>query len=245
VLLAELEVWHSRSIAPTRRVALGRRLLPVDPAPGFGGLLLGGVVASSAPELDDELAAELWDLLGDLEAGRRIPQPSLRHRFQVDRHGLARTSHRLLGEGERIELESKGHGSPASQALAAAYAAGQLPPDARRPVIGLLRRGLSWRGELGPSLFAHLARAGGGSSPGRPWAAYGYADPSLWALDVLGLAGGAAAGTGPPERRQVQRAFRILLREAHPDHGATPEGAAARIAELREARRILLTTGER
>ena len=44
VLLAELEIWHSRPIAPTRRVALGRSLLPVDPPPGFGGILLGGGV---------------------------------------------------------------------------------------------------------------------------------------------------------------------------------------------------------
>jgi hypothetical protein len=43
MLLAELEVWHSRPITPTRRVALGHLVLPTDPAPGFGGLLLGAV----------------------------------------------------------------------------------------------------------------------------------------------------------------------------------------------------------
>ena len=31
MLLAELEVWHSRPIAPTRRVSLGHLILPVDP----------------------------------------------------------------------------------------------------------------------------------------------------------------------------------------------------------------------
>jgi hypothetical protein len=30
-----------------------------------------------------------------------------------------------------------------------------------------------------------------------------------------------------------------MLRHAHPDHGASTEGAAQRIAELAEARRIL------
>ena len=35
--------------------------------------------------------------------------------------------------------------------------------------------------------------------------------------------------------------FRSLVREAHPDHGAADEGAAQRIADLPEARRILLT----
>ena len=46
MLLAELEVWHNRPLAPTRRIALGNLVLPVDPAPGFGGLLLGAVVTA-------------------------------------------------------------------------------------------------------------------------------------------------------------------------------------------------------
>ena len=39
MLLAELEIRHTRANLPTRRVALGLRWLPVDPAPGFGGVL--------------------------------------------------------------------------------------------------------------------------------------------------------------------------------------------------------------
>ena len=46
MLLAELEIWHSRPITPTRRVALGHLVLPADPAPGFGGVLLGAVVVA-------------------------------------------------------------------------------------------------------------------------------------------------------------------------------------------------------
>ncbi len=38
MLLAELEVFHSRPIAPTRRVAIGVAVLPTAPPPGFGGL---------------------------------------------------------------------------------------------------------------------------------------------------------------------------------------------------------------
>jgi hypothetical protein len=231
VLLAELEVWHSRSIAPTRRVALGRRILPVSPAPGFAGLLLGGIVAVAAPDLDADLSAELTGLLTDLDVGRRVPQPRLRHRFQADTHGLARTTHVLAGRGDALQLESKGEGSPASQALAAAYAAGQLPPAARRPVIAMVRRGLRWRGTTGPALFAHLAS----TAPLTTWSSAAYADPTRWALGVLGL-----DGRGSPVRKDVQRAFRLLLRDAHPDHGGAAVDAAARIADLREARRILL-----
>ena len=52
MLLAELEVWHSRPVTPTRRIALGNLVLPVDPVPGFGGLLIGAIVAAHLPALD-------------------------------------------------------------------------------------------------------------------------------------------------------------------------------------------------
>src|SRR5688572_11681487 len=77
VILADLEVWHSRSIAPTRRVALGRRNLPTEPSPGFGGLLLGGIVAARIEELDPDFYGDLHRLINALEEGRRIPQPRL------------------------------------------------------------------------------------------------------------------------------------------------------------------------
>ena len=224
MLLAELEIWHSRPIAPTRRVALGRQLLPLDPAPGFGGLLLGAIVAEHIAELDEDLFEELHRLLADLEAGRRIPQPRLRHRFQLDRHGLARSHHRLYGDGEAVRLSFKGAGSPASQVLGAAYAAGTLDPLDRRVVMDVLRRAMRWHGGSPTEMIRHLS---GG------WAS---ANPSVWALRILGFETGAV-----PERRDVQRRFRVLLREAHPDHGGTEVGAADRIADLAEARRILFT----
>jgi curved DNA-binding protein CbpA len=42
------------------------------------------------------------------------------------------------------------------------------------------------------------------------------------------------------ERNDVQRRFRRLVRLAHPDHGAVSAGAAERLAELAEARELLL-----
>jgi len=227
VLLAELEIWHSRPIAPTRRVAVGRSLLPVDPAPGFGGLLLGGIVAAHIDEIDEDLVTELDQLLSDLEAGRRIAQPRLRHRYQLDRHGLARSRHRLVGFGEAVEFEFEGEGSAASQVLGAAYAAGRFDPVTRRLVFEMLRRGARWRGPVGPAMLRHL-------SNGRHGSMRALADPSAWALGVLGFDVGSA-----PARREVQRRFRALLRAAHPDHGGERDEAAGRIADLTEARRIL------
>ena len=57
-----------------------------------------------------------------------------------------------------------------------------------------------------------------------------------WARELLGLGVKSAS----PSKREIQRRFRRLVRDAHPDHGAESEGAAQRIAELTEARRILL-----
>jgi hypothetical protein len=56
-----------------------------------------------------------------------------------------------------------------------------------------------------------------------------------WAMEVLGLRAGMPLG-----RTDVQARFRRLVRLAHPDHGAARDGAAERLAELREARELLL-----
>jgi curved DNA-binding protein CbpA len=54
-------------------------------------------------------------------------------------------------------------------------------------------------------------------------------------MEVLGLRAGMDV-----ERDDVQRRFRRLVRLAHPDHGAGSSGAAERIAELSDARELLL-----
>ncbi len=230
MLLAELEVFHSRPIAPTRRVALGITVLPTDPAPGFGGLLLGAITATFLPGVDPDLHDDLLALTRQLEAGRRVPQPRLRHRFQDDRVGLNRYRHHLVGTGERLEFHIDDRGSPEPNVLAAVYAAGRLDPSIRPGVFDALRRSLSWRGDLGAEFVAHVS----GSRTTAAWSAPGGRDPIVWALDVFGL------GTDQTGRAAVQSRFRQLLREAHPDHGGLAADAAARIAELTEARRILL-----
>lgn len=232
MILAELVVCHSRPIAPTRRVALGDRTLPVDPPPGPGGILLGGIVARFAPDLDEDDHADLTRLLRQVDRGQRIAQPRLRHRFQADRVGLTESRHRLLEARDAVVFDLQDEkGSPAQHVLAAVYAAAQLPPAFRHPVISAMQTALTWRGRVDASLAAALA--GHGHRATLPRAAL--TDPLRWARLTLGF-----AGEDQPSRTEVQRRFRELLRVAHPDHGGATEGAASRIADLTEARRILL-----
>lgn len=234
MILAELEVFHSRPIAPTRRVALGRLNLPVTPAPGFGGLLLGGVVAGHIEELDPDLFDDLHRLTLQVQEGTRIAQPRLRHRFQQDKIGLTRSVHRLVGEGEDLAFELEDKGAAAQHILAAVYAAGQLPLTARARVMDTIRKGMRWAGPLDHAFISHLS----GLDRGRDWSTAAFRDPVQWALGVLVLRGSARVAV--PDRDDIQRQFRELLRVAHPDHGGDADEAAQRIADLTEARRILL-----
>lgn len=237
MILAELEVFHSRPIAPTRRVALGRTDLPVSPAPGFGGILLGGIVAGHMAELDPDLFDDLHRLTHQLQEGHRIPQPRLRHRFQTDRIGLTRSVHRLVGQGEDLGFEFEAKGAAAQHILAAVYAAGQLPLVARGRVMDTIRLAMRWSGALDRGFVAHVT----GLERSRSWSARAFHDPVQWAIDVLGLSDVDDA-LAVPNRSAVQRRFRDLLRAAHPDHGGDTDDAAHRIAELTEARRILLAS---
>ncbi|HTJ73882.1 MAG TPA: hypothetical protein VL337_00820 [Acidimicrobiales bacterium] len=237
MLLAELEIRHSRAVAPTRRVALGPHWLPTEPAPGYGGILLGGIVAAHLVDVDPELREEFLVLVDDLEEGRRIAQPRLRHRFQTDVVGLDRSRHKLVGPAadnpfDDVHFELEGEGRPIPQILGAAYAAARLHPDAQPGVFAAIRTAAVWGDGAGPrlvSVLTDLTRI-----PPTWWRRF--STDERWALEILGF--------GPdetqPGREEVLARFRSLLRESHPDHGAEHEGAGQRILELTEARRILL-----
>lgn len=229
MLVAELELYLSRPLAPTRRVALGDADLPVDPAPGHGGLLLAAIVADNIEAVDVDLHADIHRLGRQLEFGSRIAQPRLRHRFQKDRIGLNAHRHRLHVRGGGLSFDLDQDGRAAPHVLGALYAAGRLPVDARRAVFPLLRRALTWRGPVDAGFVAHLE----GSGPGAVAALGGIASRS-WALAELGLSEDRS------EPDQVRHRFRELLRLAHPDHGGCAVSAAGRIDDLSRARRILL-----
>lgn len=233
MLLAELEIRHSRPYAPTRRVALGRLWLPTDPLPGDGGLLLGGIVAAGVSALDDDdLLDRVDDLLGDLERGSRIVQPRVQYRFQGDTHGLDRSLHRLVATDDHLAFEIDGHGAVLPQILGAVYAAGQLSYKARPAVFRLLRRATRWTGGIDDKLLDFLSGDEAGSFRRR-----GVRNDERWALQLLGFDPRAE-----PARSEIQQRFRALIRDAHPDHGGDSLGAGQRIQDLSEARRILLQT---
>ena len=229
MLLAELEIRHSRTVAPTRRIALGELYLPVEPAPGYGGLLLAGIVGGFAPKLDAEVRDDLDVLIDDLERNRRIPQPRLRHRFQTDVVGLDRSRHRLIGHGESLHLQLDDHGFPLPQVLGAVYAASKLTFSARAGVFRLLWRALRWEAGV-PGLLEYLSGDDAAFRRRR-----GTVLDASWALSVMGF-----SADGPPPRSDVIRRFRTLIRDAHPDHGADIEEAGRIISDLTEAKRILL-----
>lgn len=229
VLLAEFEIWHSRPIAPTRRVALGQMMLPVDPAPGLGGVLLGAVVASNIGAVDEDLVVDIHRLVNEVDRGERIRQPRLRHRFQVDRHGLAHSVHRLLAEGDSFTFDIAPSGAPLPQVLGAIYVLERFDEVTRRLLVPVIRRALMWRGPMDASFVSHLAGSGGGSLQS-------VADPRAWALDVLGFPGGTLRYT----KVEVMTKYRQRMRQAHPDHGGDQIAASRQMGEISEARRVLL-----
>jgi hypothetical protein len=230
MLLAELEIRHSRAVAPTRRVALGELWLPTDPPPGFGGILLAGIVAAYVKTLDDDLRDELDGLINDLDTGLRIPQPRLRHRYQIDVVGLDRSHHRLVGSGEAMALDLDQHGAVLPQVLGAVYAASKLSYRTRGSVFRLLRRATRWHGDNDDRLISYLT---GDEAAYRPWITAEHDE--RWALKILGFAHKAE-----PSRGEILTTFRRLIRSAHPDHGGAAKGAGQRITELTIAKRILL-----
>ncbi len=241
MVLAELSVRHTRRHMPTRRVALGHVYLPMS-GPAWGALLLGAVIAEYVTEMDPEQTEMLPALLRDARNGLSVPRIALRYRLQTDVHGLDLSRHRIVDEpgGRVLELDVHGRGDP--QILGAVMAAAALTPSAARIAFQAMETARRRPGALPEGLVVRRLRLGvpGGAIPqaSRPerdqWS--GIPSERRWAMEVLGLRAETAV-----LRDDVQRRFRRLVRSAHPDHGGERVGAAERLAELSDARAVLLT----
>lgn len=228
MLLAELEVFHTRPAVPTRRVSLGNLVLPVSPPPGFGGLLLGAVVANHISGVDDDMHGDIARLINEIENAQRVVQPRLRHRFQADRHGLSRSRHQMIGRNDDVEFDFGTTGSDLAQVLGAVYAVERLEQSSRRVVAPVLTKALRWRGPIGPALVAYLAGA-------QSTVLASLADPKGWAMAILGFPPDSAE----PSKRAILKNYRLRMRDVHPDHGGEAQNASKAILDLNEARRIL------
>jgi hypothetical protein len=256
VLLAELNIRHTRRHMPTRRVAVDHGYLPTSGA-AFGGVLIGAVLAESVPGLDEEQIDALARLVDVARRGTlTVPHIALRYRLQRDTHGLDLSRHRITSAAVdvgslRPVLELDLHGPPAPQVIGALMAASQLPASGRSVVFRFVDAALARPGALPEGLEVVRRYQGlpgmrppgpgtttsvGGTSAGvaDDWA--GIPSERRWAMEVLGLQAGRSI-----ERDDVQRRFRRLVRLAHPDHGGESLGAAERMAELSEAREVLLS----
>ncbi|MEX0664067.1 MAG: J domain-containing protein [Acidimicrobiia bacterium] len=235
---------------PTRRVALDSMYLPTN-GPAYGGVLLGAVVVEHVGALDEDQQEMLPRLLHDARAGLHVPRIAMRYRLQIDTHGLDRSRHRIIGEeltggARQVVIELDCHGRAAPQVIGAVMAAAALPELTRAAAVraieaalrsGSLPEGFVIRrlleGVPGLAPFAPGMRPTPSANGDDRWR--GVPAERRWAMEVLGLKADMVV-----ERDDVQARFRRLARLAHPDHGASSDGAAERLAELAEARSLLL-----
>ncbi len=233
MIVAELEIFHSRPIAPTRRIALGSRNLPTDPAPGAGGVLLAGIVAENAQHVAGDLRASVISIVDMLETEGRVPQPAARHRFQADQVGLTNSTQKIVANEGLLEFVfDTENAAPVQLVLGALYAAASIPASSKSSVFGALRSALVWNRPVDNQFISTIMEGRSNAMADL----YAWNDPVGWALELLEIDGDSAQ----PSKRTVQRQFRSKLRSAHPDHGGQDEEAAALIADLTKARDILL-----
>src|SRR5581483_4852073 len=157
-------------------------------------------------------------------------------------------------ESGRVVLELDRHGWADPQVIGAVMAAAALPSSARGTALRAVEDALRRPGQLPEGVEVHrLAQGIPGMRPYAPgegpanavWPGgrngdgdaswHGVPSERRWAMEVLGLRAGMRV-----DRADVLARFRRLVRQAHPDHGAAHLGAAERLAELAEARELLL-----
>jgi hypothetical protein len=271
MLLAELTVNHTRRHMATRRVMVADAYLPTS-GRASGVLLATSIVAEFYPLLAEEQQAALPAFIAEARDGLEVPSIALRYRLQHDAHGLDHSRHRLLeiasdedlddGVTRRV-LELDVHAAPDPQIIGLIMAVSAMGMTTRTvlldAILGAIEHPRSRKYRRPPDhvgrLIVDAPRRERPPSPGRRatdtdgdgndadgrflrWA--NVPSEQRWAMTVLGMDRGVELA-----RTEVQRQFRSLLRAAHPDQGGSDDDAAARIAELSEARDVLLAVVNR
>jgi hypothetical protein len=266
VLLAELNIRHTRKHMPTRRVAVDDGYLPTG-GPALGGVLIGAVVAEHIGGLDEEQFDALDRLVRDARHGLSVPSIALRYRLQTDTHGLDLSRHRITsahaagpafghaagsafghaaGPAFLPVLELDRHGPAAPQVIGAIMAAAWLGPTSRKVALRFVETAIGRPGVMPEGLEVRRLFEGrpglrpplpGTTRTGAPTSDEWRGVPSERRWAMEVL---GLHGGMAIERDDIQQRFRRLVRLAHPDHGAGSSGAAERIAELSEAREALL-----
>ena len=237
---------------PTRRVALGTAFLPMS-GTAFGALLLGAVVHHRLDEIDEEQLELIPSLLHRAAGGIEVPGIALWYRMQTDTQGLDRSRHRVVEEDGTIIVELDVHGNATPQIVGAIMGASSLPPTPRVAALTAIDKAVKGRFRYPRGVL--IRRLVEGLAPETPWAPgvqwkqgapdrergwEGVASELRWAMQILGC-----EATDELERDEINKRFRHKLRDAHPDSGGKREAAAERIAELSEARDVLLSEIER
>ena len=234
MLLAELEVWHTRPAVPTRRVcarpprarrSIRRRASAgCCSAPSSPGTSMG---------VDDELHPDVHRLIDQIERGDRVVQPRLRHRFQVDRHGLARSRHRLIGNGDDLSFDLDSSGTNLAQVLGAVYAVERLE---------LASRHVDRAGAAQGGAVAWSDRAGADRPPRRR-----ADDDAVGARRPDRVGAGRARASRSARRRRPRREvtiqYRLRMRASTPTTVVTRPAPGGRSSISTTARRILSGKG--
>ena len=237
MLLAELIVRHTRRHMPTRRVALEGAYLPTS-GPAHGVALLAAVVATNLPAIDDE-QRELLAAPARRRARRALdpahraaaPPAARRARPRPLAPPHARRGRQARGRARRARRARSRRCSARCWARRALPSSGRDGRARRDPARSSTGAGAASRADVEvrfvarrhvglPAAAARGARASG-SRAARPRRRCGAASAAdqRWAMEVLGLRAGMDV-----ERDDVNRRFRRLLRDAHPDSGGA--GAA-------------------
>ena len=176
MILAELNIRHTRRHMPTRRVALDASYLPMNGS-AYGAALLSAVVAENIEGLDDEqrraAARSSCRRAGRVHgAAHRTALPP------ADRRARARSVAASPARGARVVLvvELDVHGAAAPQVIGAVMAAAAMGSTTRRKALRAIDAAIAQPGVI-PEPFLVRRLLNGVPSERPPLAASGPARP--------------------------------------------------------------------